>query len=121
MAEVPKTQEQFSASGRPEKVSGLFSTMNVLRSVPYCVLVILICIQSCTDAQLKVDEERLKQLVQTCVEAQIAAGNTNVFSPDRSIDDHTLVFAGVSYLPDGLRSMCRSVESTIMQMVHGNL
>jgi hypothetical protein len=45
--------------------------------------------------------ERLKQLVQTCVEEQIAAGNTNVFSPDRRVDDHTLVFAGVRYLPNG--------------------
>ena len=87
--------------------------MRALRSVPHSVLVVMIGIQSCAQAELTLDNERLKQLAQTCVEAQIAAGNTNVFSPDRSVDDHTLVFAGVSYLPDGLEiDVSLATEST---------
>jgi hypothetical protein len=89
--------------------------MNLRRSFPYCVLVVMIGIQSSAQAELTLDNERLKQLAQSCVEAQIAAGNTNVFSPDRSVDDYTLVFAGVSYLPDGLEiDVSLDTESNII-------
>ncbi len=76
--------------------------MNSWRTI-FCSFIALASLyeSSCAAESMQVDSGHLKRLVLTCVDEQAKAGNINVYSNQTKVDNSTLVFANVRYLPDG--------------------